>query len=214
MAALGSPAPHKPRIKHRRHLSIVDKRVLIFPVLWAFFLFGLLFLYSRASTRSHMLDHAERLGRPFMSDGTGPLSADSNLDRTKAEVVRSMMRHAWNGYETYAWGMDELNPISKRGKVGIMGGFGGFSGQGATLVDAMSTLYVMGLHEEFGRARDWVAQEMDFEKHGEQKVSFFETTIRLLGGLLSAYDLSGDQVRLRSSCFAAVACYSFVFREL
>ena len=107
-----------------------------------------------------------------------------------------MMRHAWGGYETYAWGQDELNPLAKKGKLGVMGGLGGFSGMGASLVDAMSTLYLMGLHDEFGRAREWVVENMDFGAQGEQSISFFETTIRLLGGLLSAHDLSGDKALL------------------
>ncbi len=107
-----------------------------------------------------------------------------------------MMRHAWWGYETYAWGKDELNPVSLRGKLGVLGGMNGFRGMGASLVDAMSTLHMMGLQTEFEHAKEWVTETMSFSSAKQQEVSFFETTIRLLGGLLSAYDLSGDPALL------------------
>ena len=61
--------------------------------------------------------------------------------------------------------------------------------RGATIVDSMSTLKVMGLEAEFRDAVAW-AKANDFTDGGT--VSFFETTIRVLGGLLSAYDLSAD----------------------
>ena len=154
-------------------------------------------------------DAFRSLGRPFLSPSsssssspdeattTGDRDDGGNRDDERADYVRDrMMRHAWAGYETYAWGMDELKPIAKEGKLGVMGGFSGFNGMGATLVDAMSTLHVMGLREEFDRARDWVVEEMDFASRGHQQISFFETTIRLLGGLLSSYDLSGDRALL------------------
>ncbi len=61
-----------------------------------------------------------------------------------------------------------------------------------------STLWMMGMKEEFWEARDWIRDNLDF---GQVKggVSVFETTIRNLGGLLSAYDLSGDKVFLWSA---------------
>lgn len=52
----------------------------------------------------------------------------------------------------------------------------------------------MGLTEEFQRARDWVASSLNVRPN--INVSVFETTIRCLGGLLSAYDLSKDQIFL------------------
>jgi mannosyl-oligosaccharide alpha-1,2-mannosidase len=130
------------------------------------------------------------------SPRSGSPRSGSGADGPKSEFVRDMMSWAWTGYETYAWGMDELNPVSKTGQLGVTGGFAGFSGLGATLVDAMSTLHLMEMEDEFDRAKEWVAEKMDFERQGRQDISFFETTIRLMGGLLSAYDLSGDRVLL------------------
>lgn len=61
-------------------------------------------------------------------------------------------------------------------------------------VDALDTLWLMGMKDEFWEARDWVRDHLSHDKVGD--VSGFETTIRSLGGLLSAYDLSGDKVFL------------------
>lgn len=47
------------------------------------------------------------------------------------------MVHAWQGYRQHAWGMDELCPVSKEGR-------NSFSGLGATIIDALDTLYIMG----------------------------------------------------------------------
>ena len=114
----------------------------------------------------------------------------------RVDAVRNAMAHAWHGYEKYAWGADELQPDSKQGKFGVLGGLGGFSGLGASIVDAMSTLHLMGFNEEFERAHAWIAENMTFDSEQPQTISFFETTIRLLGGLMSAYDLSGSQLFL------------------
>ncbi len=65
---------------------------------------------------------------------------------------------------------------------------------GLTLVDSLDTLLIMGLQEEFREARDWVATSLKLDP--DMDVNLFETTIRVLGGLLAAFHLSaGDQVR-------------------
>ena len=58
-------------------------------------------------------------------------------------------------YSTYAWGMDELQPLSKHGK-------NSFAGMGATIVDSLSTLWMMGLTDEFANATEWVRQDLRF----------------------------------------------------
>ncbi|NP_001183886.1 Mannosyl-oligosaccharide 1,2-alpha-mannosidase MNS1-like [Zea mays] len=109
------------------------------------------------------------------------------VNNERREKVKEAMLHAWNSYVKYAWGMDELQPQSKNG-------INSFGGLGATLVDSLDTLYIMGLKDEFQKARDWVAESLDFDK--DYDASVFETTIRVVGGLLSSYDLSGDKVFL------------------
>ena len=69
------------------------------------------------------------------------------------------MLHAWNGYAKYAWGANEVKPLSKRGHSSSV--FGSAQ-MGATIVDAMDTLYIMGLHDEFDKGRQWIEQSLDF----------------------------------------------------
>ncbi|KAK1416965.1 hypothetical protein QVD17_26085 [Tagetes erecta] len=112
------------------------------------------------------------------------------IEAQRREKVKDAMLHAWTSYETYAWGHDELQPQSKNG-------VDSFGGLGATLIDSLDTLYIMGLDEQFQKAREWVANSLDFNKNYDASV--FETTIRVVGGLLSAYDLSGDNVFLEKA---------------
>lgn len=96
------------------------------------------------------------------------------------------MRWAWQGYKRYAWGHDELLPVSKTSSEWFR--------LGLTIVDALDTLVVMGMQAEYAEGRDWVAQQMRVDQDVE--VNLFETTIRVLGGLLSAHHLTGDAVLL------------------
>ncbi|XP_076920775.1 mannosyl-oligosaccharide 1,2-alpha-mannosidase MNS1-like [Bidens hawaiensis] len=116
--------------------------------------------------------------------------ATDPIEAQRREKVKDAMLHAWTSYEKYAWGHDELQPQSKNG-------VDSFGGLGATLIDSLDTLYIMGLDEQFQRAREWVATSLDFNKNYDASV--FETTIRVVGGLLSAYDLSGDNVFLEKA---------------
>uniref|UniRef100_A0A672HJM6 alpha-1,2-Mannosidase n=1 Tax=Salarias fasciatus TaxID=181472 RepID=A0A672HJM6_SALFA len=104
----------------------------------------------------------------------------------RLEAVRKAFRHAWKGYKDHAWGHDELKPISKS--------FGEWFGLGLTLIDALDTMWIMGLKEEYVEARTWIEKNLTFTK--DVDVNLFETTIRVLGGLLSTYHLTGDQLFL------------------
>ncbi|NXK17972.1 MA1A1 mannosidase, partial [Arenaria interpres] len=103
-------------------------------------------------------------------------------------VSLQMMKHAWDNYKRYAWGLNELKPISKQGHSSNL--FGNI--QGATIVDALDTLYIMEMKEEFKEAKEWVEKNLDFNVNAE--ISVFEVNIRFVGGLLSAYYLSGEEV--------------------
>ncbi|XP_065552014.1 endoplasmic reticulum mannosyl-oligosaccharide 1,2-alpha-mannosidase isoform X2 [Lathamus discolor] len=80
-------------------------------------------------------------------------------------AVIEAFRHAWKGYKEFAWGHDELKPLSKSYK--------------------------------FEEARKWVANNLVFDKNVD--VNLFESTIRILGGLLSTYHLSGDSLFLEKA---------------
>ena len=71
-----------------------------------------------------------------------------------------MMLHAWNGYVKHGWGANEHRSISLRPHSGSV--FGSAS-LGASIVDSLDTLYIMELDEEYKKARDWVAQHLNFE---------------------------------------------------
>lgn len=99
----------------------------------------------------------------------------------QAEVKKAFL-HTWQGYKAHAWLQDEVTPVT--------GGFkNGFGQRAATLVDALDTLFIMGLEDEFEEAVH-AMKKIDFTTAGVQRLNVFETTIRYLGGLLGAYDLS------------------------
>src|SRR5260370_1786045 len=102
-----------------------------------------------------------------------------------ARQVRSEFLHAWNGYKKYAWGHDDLKPLSKS--------YHDWYEQSLlmTPVDALDTMMLMGLKSEANRTREYIVQNLSFDK--DIYVQNFEVTIRLLGGLLSSYQLSDDR---------------------
>jgi mannosyl-oligosaccharide alpha-1,2-mannosidase len=108
------------------------------------------------------------------------------LDAERAMAVKGAIMHAWDGYKQWAWGMDELAPVSK-------GGLNWF-GLGLTLVDSLDLLWLIGEKDEFQGARNWVATELNIDQ--DVHVNVFETIIRVMGGLLSAYFYSNDEVFL------------------
>ncbi|KAM5263571.1 mannosyl-oligosaccharide 1,2-alpha-mannosidase IA [Ctenodactylus gundi] len=108
--------------------------------------------------------------------------------REKRAKIKEMMKHAWNNYKRYAWGLNELKPISKEGHSSSL--FGNI--KGATIVDALDTLFIMGMKNEFQEAKSWIEKNLDFNVNAE--ISVFEVNIRFVGGLLSAYYLSGEEI--------------------
>ena len=121
-----------------------------------------------------------------------PTGRPLNSQRTKhQEAVVQAFKHAWKAYKEYAWGQDEVNPISH---IGVSSTFS----MGLTLVDSLDTMWLMGLEEEFNDARKWVADNLNFNSI-HNTVSLFETTIRVLGALLSTYHLSGDSMFLNKA---------------
>ncbi|KAK7913693.1 hypothetical protein WMY93_013904 [Mugilogobius chulae] len=108
--------------------------------------------------------------------------------KEKRDKIREMMKHAWDSYRQYGWGHNELKPIAKKGhSTNIFGN----SQLGASIVDALDTLFIMGLQEEFKDGQEWIEQNLDFSINAE--VSVFEVNIRFIGGLLAAYYLSGQE---------------------
>ncbi|XP_045154866.1 mannosyl-oligosaccharide 1,2-alpha-mannosidase IC [Echinops telfairi] len=122
------------------------------------------------------------LGRPDENEESRSLVQDQR------EKIKEMMQFAWQSYTRYAMGKNELRPLTKDGYEGSM--FGGLSG--ATVIDSLDTLYLMELEEEFQEAKAWVKEHFNLNVSGE--ASLFEVNIRYIGGLLSAFYLTGDEV--------------------
>ncbi|KAK1796157.1 hypothetical protein P4O66_009242 [Electrophorus voltai] len=209
--------------------------------------------------------------RPPGATGHEPLDPETKEKRAK---IKQMMQFAWDNYKRYAWGANELRPVSKQGHSSNLFGDSvissgraesliltarvireekalvkvqehgqqpgptaaiiavtcaptwnhlGMSGQadppcshapehsedrrflaapsicrspgslkGATIVDALDTLYIMEMYDDFEAATEWVEKNLDFNMNAE--ISVFEVNIRFVGGLLSAYYLSGKEL--------------------
>src|SRR6266571_3573758 len=102
-----------------------------------------------------------------------------------AARVKTEFLHAWNNYERYAWGHDALRPLSKTAY--------DWYGQSLlmTPVDALDTLVLMNLDAEAEKVQSLIVRDLSFDR--DIYVKNFEITIRLLGGLLSSYQLTGDK---------------------
>jgi glycosyl hydrolase family 47 len=115
-----------------------------------------------------------------------PASAQRQVDKEKLSgQVRDEFLHAWNGYKKYAWGHDDLKPLSKT--------YHDWYAESLlmTPVDALDTMILMGLKDEADTTREYIARNLSFEKDFD--VQNFEITIRLLGGLLSSYQMTSDK---------------------
>ncbi len=126
----------------------------------------------------------------FIALGASVVPSQTRINKQKlAAEVRAEFLHAWNGYKKYAWGHDDLKPLSKSyhdwyAEPLLM-----------TPVDALDTMILMGFKDEAKTTRDYIATHLSFDKDIE--VQNFEITIRLLGGLLSSYELTQDKRLLR-----------------
>ncbi|KAI1505063.1 glycosyl hydrolase family 47-domain-containing protein [Biscogniauxia marginata] len=102
----------------------------------------------------------------------------------RQEKVKAELERSWAGYVKYAKGHDELRPVSKTFR-------DPFCGWAATLVDSLDTLWITDMRDEFEEALREV-EKIDFTLSTTRaEIPVFETTIRYLGGLIAAYDVSG-----------------------
>lgn len=125
---------------------------------------------------------------PRIQYGFNDETPDAKINREKRQVrVKEEFLKAWMGYKKHAWMHDELQPVSGRYR-------NPFCGWAATLVDTMDTLWIMGLEKEFEEAARAV-EHIDFTTSQRSDIPVFETTIRYLGGLLAAYDVSGGKYK-------------------
>src|SRR5215207_6585430 len=96
-----------------------------------------------------------------------------------AAEVKAEFIHAWNGYKKYAWGHDDLKPLSNTHhdwypQPLLM-----------TAVDSLDTMIIMEMNDEAAATKEYILDNLSFDKDIE--VQTFEITIRLLGALLTNY---------------------------
>ncbi|XP_030361037.1 mannosyl-oligosaccharide 1,2-alpha-mannosidase IC isoform X2 [Strigops habroptila] len=138
-------------------------------------------------TRAPFRFDYERFRRSLRHPVRGRRPGEDPETRARRMKIKEMMKFAWDNYKLYALGKNELRPLTKNGHIGNM--FGGL--RGATVVDALDTLYIMELEEEFQEAKKWVEKSFDLNVNGE--ASLFEVNIRYVGGLLATYYLTGEE---------------------
>ncbi len=101
-----------------------------------------------------------------------------------AEKVKTAFVKGWNAYMNYAKGMDAVNPIAEKGHNWYSHSLL------MTPVDAYSTMHLMGLDSLKDQAKEMIFNDLTFDL--DMEVQQFEIAIRLVGGLLSAYQLDDD----------------------
>ncbi|KAJ3301842.1 hypothetical protein HDV03_000283 [Kappamyces sp. JEL0829] len=112
-----------------------------------------------------------------------PRLRKDNTDAPNQKRVRDMLKRTWDSYKQYAWGADELQPLSNNPRnwsdVSYL----------FTPVDALDTLYIAGLTAEYQEAKALVLERLDIDQPSDASHNHFEIAIRVLGGLLSANEL-------------------------
>ncbi|KAI8847848.1 glycoside hydrolase [Chytridium lagenaria] len=100
---------------------------------------------------------------------------------SRSNAVKSAFSHAWKGYSTYAMGADELRPLSRTPNTWLH--------LSLTLFDALDTALLMNHTNIYTTASTWLLSS-NFTMDADVNANVFETTIRVLGGLLSAYHMT------------------------
>ncbi len=128
----------------------------------------------------------------FLSSGHfGKNVTTGKFSDTLAEDVKNETLRTWSTYTEYAWPHDGLLPISKT--------YHDWYSQSLNMspIDAYSTLKVMGLDNEANRIENFVIDSLNFNK--DIFVKLFEVDIRILGGLLNIYEMSGNEKVLKKA---------------
>ena len=130
-------------------------------------------------------------------DTTAPFTPA--MRRGARATVLEMFHHGYDNYVEHAFPHDELRPMTAThtDSLGELGNLNKehlsetYEGVALTLIDATSTLAVLGNATEFAKNVRWLSKNLDFDV--DVRVNAFECNIRVLGGLLSAHALAhGD----------------------
>ena len=131
-------------------------------------------------------------GAAFAAGLPAALLADPAMPspRAIARQVRDEFVHAWNGYKRFAWGHDEVRPVSGTASDFFIPGHS----IGLSIIEALDTLYVMELDDELKLCVDWLRTHIDFDIDGSMQM--FEAVIRVVAGLTSGYFATGERFML------------------
>ncbi|KAB8337136.1 hypothetical protein FH972_021440 [Carpinus fangiana] len=170
--------------RSRRRLPIFRKNRLLLLVLGfvsvlAYFGFAHRRTLVETATEATEKTKANMIGNVWKSEPKEP-GQQINWDARRSRV-RDVFRTSWQAYEEHAWGFDQFHPLSKKGTQMVP------NGMGWIIVDALDTMMIMNLTKELSHAKEWVSTSLSYDK--DHDVNTFETTIRMLGGLLSAHYL-------------------------
>ncbi|KAL1725794.1 glycoside hydrolase family 47 protein [Schizophyllum commune] len=184
---------------YRRTSQRAQKLFGRFPLRWAPWAAGVLALFWLVSHAFHPPPPPPRDfpdwhydPEPFFSPAQhepgeeGVASAEDWAAR--AALVRGAFVHAYQSYNSNAYMHDEVKPVSG-------GWVNNFNGWSVTVFDSLDTMLIMGLDEMFDDALSVVART-SFYQDSNNYAPFFETVIRYLGGLLSAYAISREPILL------------------
>ncbi|HSP88371.1 MAG TPA: glycoside hydrolase family 47 protein [Ignavibacteriaceae bacterium] len=118
-----------------------------------------------------------------LSINSQTITAKEKLELT--EKVKQEFLHSWNAYQKYAWGHDDLKPLSKSWRDWYS------ESLLMTAIDALDALYIMGFKQKADYVKEFIINNISFNK--DFFVKNFEITIRILGGLLSSYQITNDE---------------------
>src|SRR5215469_13479170 len=119
---------------------------------------------------------------PLLLSSAGASPLPNHKWRPLAEDVRANYQWAWRNYVELCFGQDQIKPVSGGAENFF---FPGGPPLGLSIVEALGTLHVMGLDSELEEGVRWITQNLHFDIDGEVQV--FETSIRIIGGLLSGW---------------------------
>ncbi|CAH9146528.1 unnamed protein product [Cuscuta epithymum] len=119
-----------------------------------------------------------------------------------SEKVRKMFYHAYGNYMIHAFPHDELKPLtstftdslSELGNLKLEHLPQQYSGSALTLIESLSSLFILGNVTEFERAVLWLSENLSFDT--DARINLFECNIRVLGGLVSAHLLASDSTNM------------------
>ncbi|KAI0138368.1 endoplasmic reticulum mannosyl-oligosaccharide 1,2-alpha-mannosidase [Xylariaceae sp. FL1272] len=172
------PPSHRHRPLWRRKRSLL---ILLLLLLSSFYYF-----HSRGADGPRRDAEVSASWTSWLTSASGA-SAPADWPGRQQRVVEAF-ELSWDAYSQYAWGYDEFHPVSRRGKQMAP------KGMGWIIVDALDTMILMNLTSRVTHAREWISQSLTWDQ--DQDVSTFETTIRMLGGLLAAHYLSNEYPQL------------------